>query len=85
MAIDAGKDVICEKPTLRIDEGRFLADLVKRRGTVFQTSTEDRSLFNYHRMAELVRNGLIGKVERVEVQLPAGTRYPHEEEVPVPV
>lgn len=84
MAIKAGKDVICEKPTLTIAEGRYMAGLVAESGKVFQTSTEDRSLFNYHRMAELVRNGLIGKLERVEVQLPAGTRYPDEEESPVP-
>jgi predicted dehydrogenase len=43
-AIRAGKDVICEKPTLTIAEGRLLADAVRRYGAVFQMSTEDRSL-----------------------------------------
>ena len=38
MALRAGKDVICEKPTLTIAEGRFIADLVKKSGRVFQTS-----------------------------------------------
>jgi myo-inositol 2-dehydrogenase / D-chiro-inositol 1-dehydrogenase len=37
---------------------------------VFQTSTEDRALDMYHRMAELVRNGRIGKLQRIEVILP---------------
>jgi len=73
-ALKAGKDVICEKPTYCIRQGRILADTVKRYGAVFQTSTEDRSMACYHRMAELVRNGRIGKLQRIRVQLPAGPR-----------
>ena len=76
MAIRAGKDVICEKPTLTVHEGRVLADAVARYGTVFQTSTEDRSIAVYHRMAELVRNGRIGRLERIRVKLPAGPGDP---------
>lgn len=75
-AIHTGKDVICEKPTHTIAEGRRLADTVKRYGAVFQLSTEDRSVAIYHRMAELVRNGRIGKLERIRVQLPAGPGGP---------
>lgn len=71
-AIKAGKDVICEKPTLTIAEGRALADTVQRYGAVFQMSTEDRSVAIYHRVAELVRNGRIGKLRKIFVQLPAG-------------
>jgi predicted dehydrogenase len=70
MALRAGKDVQCEKPTLTIDEGKVLVRDVRRLGRVFQTSTEDRSIPVYHRMAELVRNGRIGKLERIEVILP---------------
>ncbi len=69
-AIRAGKDVICEKPTFTLEQGRVLADTVNRYGTVFQFSTEDRSLAVYHRMAELVRNGRIGKLQRILVGLP---------------
>jgi myo-inositol 2-dehydrogenase/D-chiro-inositol 1-dehydrogenase len=84
MALRAGKDVICEKPTLTISEGRFIAELVKKTGRIFQTSTEDRSLAVYHRLAEIVRNGRIGKLQRIEVTLPSGTAYPDEAEAPVP-
>ena len=70
MAIKAGKDVQCEKPTLTIDEGKILVQTVRRYGGVFQTSTEDRARHVYHRMAELVRNGRIGKLQRIEVILP---------------
>jgi myo-inositol 2-dehydrogenase / D-chiro-inositol 1-dehydrogenase len=70
LALRAGKHVQCEKPTLTIDEGKLLSREVRKHRKVFQTSTEDRSLPEYHRMAELVRNGRIGKLERIEVILP---------------
>ena len=60
----------CEKPTLTIDQGKILVKTVREHNKVFQTSTEDRSLPVYHRMAELVRNGRIGKLQRIEVILP---------------
>ncbi|MCX8157998.1 MAG: Gfo/Idh/MocA family oxidoreductase [Verrucomicrobiae bacterium] len=70
MAIQAGKDVQCEKPTLTIHEGKVLVEAVRKHKRVFQTSTEDRAVPEYHRMAELVRNGRIGKLQRIEVILP---------------
>jgi len=75
-ALKAGKDVCCEKPTLTIDEGRLLIDVVRRHEKVFQTATEDRSIPVYHRMAELVRNGRIGKLEKIFVTLPKGSAWP---------
>ena len=70
LAIHAGKDVQCEKPTLTINEGKLLVETVRKHKKVFQTSTEDRAVPQYHRMAELVRNGRIGKLQRIEVILP---------------
>lgn len=84
LALRAGKDVQCEKPTLRIDEGKILIDEVRKTGQVFQTSTEDRSIPVYHRMAELVRNGRIGKVQKVEVILPKQPGGPGDP-TPMPV
>ena len=81
MAIRAGKDVQCEKPTLTIDEGKILTDAVRKHEKVFQTSTEDRGVPVYHRMAELVRNGRIGKLQRIEVILP---KQPGEPGDPTP-
>ena len=69
-ALQAGKDVQCEKPTLTVREGQVLSQAVRKHKKVFQTSTEDRSVPEYHRMAELVRNGRIGKLQRIEVILP---------------
>ena len=76
MAARAGKDIQCEKPTLTIGEGKLLIDEVRKHGRVFQTSTEDRSVPVYHRMAELVRNGRIGKLQRIEVILPKQPTVP---------
>ncbi len=76
MAVRAGKDVQCEKPTLTIDEGKILVNEIRRHDQVFQTSTEDRAVPVYHRMAELVRNGRIGRLERIEVVLPRQPQGP---------
>src|SRR4029434_9858610 len=76
MALRAGKDVQCEKPTLTIDEGKVLIKTVRKHKKVFQTSTEDRSVPEYHRMANLVRNGRIGKLQRIEVILPKQPSVP---------
>ena len=84
MALEAGKDVFCEKPTKTIAEGRALVDLVAKRKAVFQIGLEDRSVAHYHKMVEWVRNGAIGDLERVEVQLPAGAVLPNQAEAPVP-
>jgi len=84
-ASKAGKDVCCEKPTLTIAEGRALIDIIRQNNTVFQTSTEDRSIPVYHRMAELVRNGRIGRVHTIRVTLPGGNVPPEKPKVaPVP-
>lgn len=76
LALHAGKDVQCEKPTLTIGEGKVLTETVRKHKRVFQTSTEDRAVPEYHRMAELVRNGRIGKLQRIEVILPKQPSVP---------
>lgn len=83
-AAKAGKDVECEKPTLTIEEGRALCDVMKRYGRVFQWSTEDRAVYEYHRMCELVRNGRIGKIHTIRVELPSGPDTPGDP-TPMPV
>lgn len=84
LALQAGKDVQCEKPTLTIDEGKLLIKAVRKYKKVFQTSTEDRAVPQFHRMAELVRNGRIGKLQRIEVILPQRPDRPGDP-TPMPV
>jgi len=72
-ACRAGKDIYCQKPlSLTVAEGRIMSDAVKRYGVVFQTGSQQRSDHNFRRAAELVLNGRIGKLERVECGLPGG-------------
>ncbi len=72
-AARAGLDIYGEKPlTHSLREGRALCDAVKRYGRVWQTGSWQRSVDNFYRACELVRNGRIGKIRRVEVGLPAG-------------
>lgn len=84
MALAAGKKVFCEKPTLTIAEGRELADAVAQRRALFAVGLEDRAVIYYHKLAEVVRNGGIGQLERIKVGLPIKPIFPLEEPAPVP-
>lgn len=84
LALRAGKDVFCEKPTKAIAEGRRLQDEVRKHNAVFQIGLEDRSVPHYHKMVEWQRNGAIGDLERVEVTLPEGFTWPITKAEPVP-
>lgn len=68
IALRAGKDVYCEKPTsTTIREGRAVADTASALGRVYQAGTQQRSEYDgkFRRAVELVRSGAIGKLERV--------------------
>ena len=72
-AIQAGKNVYCEKPvTHRFAEGRAVCRAVEMHGAVFQTGSQQRSWPEFRRAVELVRNGVLGSLERIEVGLPSG-------------
>ena len=63
-----GLHVYCEKPLSRtIEEGRAIADAAAGSKVAFQVGSQQRSEFGRHfvRAAELVRNGSIGRIERV--------------------
>ncbi|MBK9390773.1 MAG: Gfo/Idh/MocA family oxidoreductase [Bacteroidetes bacterium] len=89
LALKKGKDICCEKPTLTIPQGRLLSNSVAGSSRIFQSSLEDRSIAQYHRMAELVRNGRIGKLLKLRVGLPGAFSQeyyysPDPAEQPVP-
>ncbi|MEO8270859.1 MAG: Gfo/Idh/MocA family oxidoreductase, partial [Aureliella sp.] len=73
MVIDAcraGKDVYCEKPlTLTIDEGKILRNVVKESGCVVQVGSWQRSDHRFRQAVEMVRQGRIGSLQKVDVVL----------------
>ena len=72
-AAKAGLDIHGQKPLARsIREGRAICDAVHRYGRVWQTGSQQRSDQKFRRAAELVRNGRIGTIQKVEVGLPTG-------------
>ena len=69
-AVKAGMDVYCEKPlSLTIRQAREMADTVKRYGRIFQTGTQQRSWREFRFACELVRNGYIGEVKSITVNV----------------
>ena len=76
-ALRAGKDVYCEKPVTHFfHEGQRVYQEVADRDAVFQTGSQQRSDPLFRHAVELVINGHIGQVRRVEVGLPPGYDKP---------
>jgi len=72
-AANAGKHIWGEKPlTHKLAEGRAMVDAVDRNGVTWQTGSWQRSVANFHQCAELVRNGVLGKVHTIECGLTSG-------------
>ena len=84
-AARAGKDIYCEKPvTLTLREGRALVDTCRRFGTIYQAGTQRRSTGSYRFAREMVRQGKIGRLHTVEMQVWAGPGIPFDKAVAVP-
>ncbi len=69
-AMKAGKAVYVEKPmTLTVEEGRIMADVAGRYGSILQAGSQQRSDEKFIKACELVRNGRIGELETVRVTI----------------
>ncbi len=81
-----GKDLYCEKPlTNNLVEAKTVMDAVQASKIIFQTGSQQRSDNNFRYACELVRNGHIGKIQRVEVGVggpPRPCNLPGEEMEP---
>src|SRR5690349_17718552 len=65
------KDIYGEKPLARtIAEQQAIVKAVQRNKRIWQTGSWQRSFSNFHKAAEIVRNGMLGKVTHIEVGLP---------------
>ena len=67
------KDIYGEKPLARtVAEQQAIVKAVQKNKRIWQTGSWQRSTANFHKAAEIVRNGLIGTVKEVQVGLPGG-------------
>ena len=72
LACQAGKDVYCEKPLAhRIQEGRAMVDAAEKYKRVTQMGNLIHAEENYHRVVEIVRSGVLGKISKTRVWMAA--------------
>jgi predicted dehydrogenase len=86
-AMASGKDVYCEKPlTLTVEEGQIIGAAVKKYNKVFQVGTQQRSDFGrlFLTAVAMVREGRIGKVNKVTCAIGAGPVSPAIPVAPAP-
>ena len=84
-AVRAGKDVYIEKPLGHsLAQNKALLDACRKHNRIFQYGTQQRSQELLKRGIELVLNGYIGDLERIEVWAPAGNGGGSIDEIPVP-
>jgi predicted dehydrogenase len=69
-AAAAGKDIYCEKPlSLKVKEGRAMVNATRKYNRVFQTGSMQRSWPEFRQAVELIRNGYIGEIKSVKVNV----------------
>lgn len=69
-AMKAGKDVYCEKPLAHtIEEGRAMVEAARAYDRVLQTGSMQRSWEGFRHACELVRNGYLGEINKVLVNV----------------
>jgi len=84
-AVRAGKDVYIEKPLGHsLEQNQAMLAAVKKHDRVFQYGTQQRSQEMLKRGVELVLNGYIGDLQRLEVWAPAGQGGGSLDEIPLP-
>jgi len=70
LAMEAGKDVYCEKPgTLTVAEGQAVVETAARCSRIFQTGTQRLSEPKFIFATELARTGRLGKLHTVRAHL----------------
>jgi len=76
-AMLAGKDVYCEKPmTLTIEEGQLICDVCRKTDAVFQVGTQQRSMRQFIKAIALIREGRLGKLQRVQCAIGGAPESP---------
>ena len=81
--LDHGFHVICEKPmTTTYEEAKILRDTLKKAGTVFAVTHTYTGYPMVRQMREMIKEGVIGKVHKVDAQYYQGWMNPiiHDKE-----
>jgi len=74
MAFQSGKDVYGEKPlTYSLAEGQAMLAHLKRNNSVFQLGTQIHAGDNFHRVAEIIQSGTLGKIHTVRLWKTGGS------------
>jgi predicted dehydrogenase len=73
-ALNAGKDVYCEKPMVqKIEEGNPVIEAQKKTGRILQIGSQYASSVVFHKAAELIKQGAIGELNMVQAHLDRNT------------
>jgi predicted dehydrogenase len=84
-AIEAGKDLYLEKPMgITVEENQAMLKAVKQSDRIFMHGTEQRGMPDVRYMCELVRNGRLGKLQKIIVACPGGQATGEHPTLPVP-
>ena len=74
MAFQAGKDVYGEKPlSYAVKEGQAMKKSLEENEAVFQLGTQIHATENYHRVAEIIQSGTLGKIHTVRLWKTGGS------------
>ncbi len=75
MAFESGKDVYGEKPlSYSVKEGQVMRKVLKQYDRIFQLGTQIHAGENYHRVAEIIQSGALGKINTVRIWKTGGTK-----------
>ena len=75
-ALNAGTDVYCEKPLANsVAEGRAICQAAKKNNRLVQTGSHERSTPSIRFACEQVRNGRLGKLKQVRINLPCDQQH----------
>jgi predicted dehydrogenase len=84
-AASAGKHIYLQKPlTYTIEEGQRLVEAVRSNGVVLQTGSQQRSSVYFRQVCTMIRNQWLGKLKRIEVEIPTDKGTGDPQPMPVP-